>query len=82
MVKIWLRFTSRLSLNDPFEVRPSFSQHAEYVHRVNGYGESIKSVVQEMERGQHLALKAIALQDFDMYGIRSLTERKDHVLVV
>ena len=76
-----LRFTPRLYLNDPFEVRPSFSQHAEYVHRVNGYGESVNSVIEEMERNQYLVLKGIAIQDFDMYGILSLTERNDNLLM-
>jgi len=77
----WLRFTPRLSLNDPFEVRPSFSQHAEFVHRVNGYGDSVESVIQEMERNQWLVLRGIAIQDFDIYGILSLTEKNDNLLM-
>ena len=77
----WLRFTPRLYLNDPFEVRPSFSQHAEYAHKVNGYGESVKSVIEEMERNQYLVLKGMAIQDFDIYGILSLTERNDNLLM-
>ncbi|KAF0806047.1 hypothetical protein A6D6_01865 [Alcanivorax xiamenensis] len=76
-----LRFTPRLYLNDPFEVRPSFSEHAEYVHRVNGYGKSVNSVIEEMKRNQHLVLKGVAVQDFDIYGILSLTERNDNLLM-
>ncbi|MGH1462752.1 MAG: DUF2971 domain-containing protein [Neptuniibacter sp.] len=77
----WLRFTPRLYLNDPFEVRPSFSQHARYAHNENGYGESVESVIKEMERNQYLLLKGIAIQDFDIYGILSLTERNDNLLM-
>ena len=77
----WLRFTPRLYLNDPFEVRPSFSEHAEYVHRVNGYGKTVSSVIEEMERNQYFVLKGIAIQDFDIYGILSLTERNDSLLM-
>ncbi|MEQ9452510.1 MAG: DUF2971 domain-containing protein [Pseudomonadales bacterium] len=77
----WLRFTPRLDLNDPFEVRPSFSQHAEYVHRVNNYGDSVKAVVEEMELNQNLVLQGTLVQEFDVYGILSLTERNDNLLM-
>ncbi|RDE18963.1 DUF2971 domain-containing protein [Motiliproteus coralliicola] len=76
-----LRFTPRLLLNDPFEVRPSFSQHAEFVHRVNNYGESVASVIEEMEKNQWLVLRGIAVQHFDIFGILSLTERVDNLLM-
>ena len=77
----WLRFTSRWDLNDPFEVRPSFSQHAEYAHKINGYGDSVEAVVKQMEDNQEFLLMGIAHQDFDMYGILSMTERIDNLLM-
>lgn len=76
-----LKFTTRWHLNDPFEVRPSFSQHAAYVHRVNGYGSSVDAVIEEMERNQFLNLMGISFQDFDMYGILSLTETNINLLM-
>ncbi|MBL4867911.1 MAG: DUF2971 domain-containing protein, partial [Pseudomonadales bacterium] len=73
--------TDRRNLNDPFEVRPSFSSHAEYVHEKNKYGDNVDSVVEEMKNNQWYVLEGMAVQDFDMYGILSLTEKNDHLMM-
>jgi len=77
----WLRFTPRLELNDPFEVRPSFSQHAKHAYEVHGYGNSVSSNIAKMERSLPFLIEGIVIQDFDIYGILALTERNDHILM-
>ncbi len=77
----WLRFTQRSDLNDPFEVKPSLKQHAEYMHRVKGYGASVDEAISYVVANQYLVHRGLLIQDFDMYGILSLSGRCENLLM-